>query len=214
MSVHVASPATGTRLDVDGVALPLPDDGDVLVWHVPGTATIRVRAPSGVEQSRVVSVQAGSDTRQDFDVRDAPAPVIAPPPIAPIPTKPPEPEAPTEPPRGRPWAVPGALVSGGVGLVGLGVFAGFGLSSHQSFTDLNRRCGPHACGDAERSEIDRGRRNQVIANTGLVIGIVGTAAAITFVVLRVTAPRQGENVAKSTRLVLGLGTAALHGSFD
>jgi hypothetical protein len=214
--IHVPHPPAGTRLDVDGVPVPLRDDGDVLVWHAAGGATIRLRSPSGAEQSRVISVQAGSDTRQDFEVRDASVP--SPTGSAPAPIATPLPQRPEHdvdaPPSRRAWAVPAALVAGGVGVVGLGVFAGFGSSSHKSFTDLNRRCGPHGCGDAERSEIETGRRNQTIANTGLVIGIVSSAAAVTLVVLHLTAPRDMRTVETNARLVVGPGTAALYGSFD
>lgn len=67
-----------------------------------------------------------------------------------------------------------AYVAGGVALVGFGVFTGFALGGKGAEKDLANTCSPR-CTDDDLGSV---RRDYVIADIGLVIGVVGTAAAV------------------------------------
>jgi len=79
-------------------------------------------------------------------------------------------------------------VSSGVAVVGFSAFGGFGISSQRIFDDLKRTCGASGCGSAQRADADRGKNQQTLANVGLAVGSIGAVAAVTFLVLAVTAP--------------------------
>lgn len=74
-----------------------------------------------------------------------------------------------------------AYVLGGVGLVGLGAFAFFGLQGKNEYDRLKEECSPRC--DASRS--DSVRRDLLIADISLGVGLVGLGAAT---YLFVTAP--------------------------
>lgn len=221
VSVHVARARPHTRVDVDGEPVTLDDTTrSALVWHEPGTANVRVVSPSGAEEVRAVAVRAGGDARVelDGDVRapgersEEPASGGPPPSSAQTTTPPPgRAPAPTPPPNGEgapesaasrtsaDWTLPAAGIAGGVALVGIAVFAGFGASSHSTYENLRDRCGPHACGDAERADADLGMKNQRIANAGLVVGLVGAAAAGTLLVVHFASGRAPTSAAIGVR---------------
>ena len=79
--------------------------------------------------------------------------------------------------RGMPWY---GWATGGIALVGVGAFVGFGLSSESTYSDLDSRCAPR-CTDADRKDADDGRRMQAFANIGLVVGVV--AGLITTIIV-------------------------------
>jgi hypothetical protein len=63
----------------------------------------------------------------------------------------------------------------GVGAIGFGMFAGFGATSEAIYAGLDDRCGPDRCRPSDRADADAGKRQQTIANVGLVLGVTGVA---------------------------------------
>lgn len=179
IAIHVAKPG-GALVTVDGKEVTL-ENGDATLFHEPGGAVVIVRDANGSKQRQAISVIAGSSARLDFAGESTSAPTPPPPVVGPPPPGGDTPPKPADT-KGTKWTVPAAIVSGGVALVGLGVFTGFGLSSKSTFDDLSRRCGPGSCGEADRADADSGQRAQTIANVGLVVGAVASVAAIIFLV--------------------------------
>ncbi len=62
----------------------------------------------------------------------------------------------------------GSWITGGVGLAGVATFAVFGSIAKSKANELDE-CLPH-CPESLRSTADEGKRNQTIANIGLVVG--------------------------------------------
>jgi len=75
-------------------------------------------------------------------------------------------------------------VAGGVGLVGLALFAIAGLGAKRAYDKLEADCGHTPCTDeAHRSDIEGGRMMQTAANIGLATGLVGLGVGATLLVL-------------------------------
>lgn len=184
LRVRVAHAAPGSTLEIDGAARPVTD-ADVVVLHLPGEVTVRFKPASGPPQSQRATLAAGADLRMEFTAAPSSEPAPGPPPPPSARTTP-SPDASGSPPS---WTIPAAIVSGALTLGGAGVFIGFGLKSRSTYDDLNARCGPSSCGDAERTTADAGKRDQTIANVGLAVGIVSAAATFAFLLVRAAGPR-------------------------
>ena len=208
--VLVTRAPEGSIVEVDGKPTELPAGGALDVLHSTGQAVIVVRPPTGASQTRTVQVVAGGESSVTLEVS-------APPP-------PPEKDLskdrrPTRldkapdvvPPRPRPWAAPLAIVSGGIGLVGFGLFAGFGLHSQGIYKDLKSSCAP-LCGKADAEE---GAREQTIANASLGVGIAGAVAAAVFTGLTLSAspPKSNPRPSRRLDLTVGLSGATMRGAF-
>jgi len=102
---------------------------------------------------------------------------------------------------------PYSYVVGGVGVVGLALFAVYGLMDNSTYSDLQSSCPHNACPPSKQSEVDAGRTQQTVANVSLVIGGVGLAAGATLFVLSLS-PKSPA----STGLVLAPGYLGLRGS--
>jgi len=139
----------------------------------PGTTELEVRTEGKSTLKKSVTLGPGEKTTVTIDAAEAKADAVEKP--VKEPTK--EPEAPSS---GSGLRV-GGFVAGGVGLVGFGLFAGFGLAARSKFNDLETAC---AAGCPTRTaDIDAGKRDQRIANIGLVVGLVGVATSVTLFVL-------------------------------
>ncbi len=184
--ITIKSVRPGTRLLVDGLPVAIPPDRDVFLWRVPGAVAVRVSSPTGTDDTREIDVRAGSDTSLVFDGE---------PPATSVPEALARPSSMTtreSVPSTRPrpaWMLPAAGVAGGVALAGVVVFGVYGSLSHATYKRLRDRCGPHACGDADRSEADEAVTNQRIANIGFIVGVVGVVTAATLLALHLSSPR-------------------------
>jgi hypothetical protein len=210
--IQVTHAPEASVVEVDGKPTQLPADGALDVLHATGQAVIVVRPPSGAPAMRTVQVVAGGESSVSIEV----APEAPPPDKGPV--KDPVKETVTAKvlegaPRQRPWAAPAALVSGGVGLLGFGLFAGFGAHSQAIYQDLESACAPRC--EGRKDEVEKGAREQTIANASLVVGIAGAAAAAAFTVLALSAsPRESKpRSSGKIELTLGFSGAAVRGSF-
>jgi hypothetical protein len=97
-----------------------------------------------------------------------------------------------------PWPV---YAAGGVGVVGFVLFGAFGSMSASTASDLDA-CAP-SCPEDLRADADAGKRNQLIANVGLGIGIAGIAAAATIWTLDIVLDDDDEHVAEAWRVQVG-----------
>jgi hypothetical protein len=75
-------------------------------------------------------------------------------------------------------------VAGGVGLVGLALFAIAGLGAKSTYDKLESDCGSTPCTDpAHQSDIEQGRMLQTLANIGLAAGLTGLGVSATLLVI-------------------------------
>ncbi|HHH11966.1 MAG TPA: hypothetical protein ENK23_07835 [Sorangium sp.] len=73
-------------------------------------------------------------------------------------------------------------VAGGIGVVGFIATAAFGSLAQDKFDELDGQCPARMCPSAALAdEADTGRSYQTVANTGLVVGIVGAVAGLSLV---------------------------------
>jgi hypothetical protein len=92
-------------------------------------------------------------------------------------------------------------VAGGVGLVGMALFAIAGLGAKSAYDKLNADCGERPCTDeAHRSDIEGGRMLQTAANIGLAAGLTGLGVGATLMVLgsRSSVEKRGPSASVST----------------
>jgi hypothetical protein len=162
-----------------------------------GRADVELAGPS--PRSLAVDVAAGETKEVEVDgetgvVTPAPAP-------APSPAR-------AEDATGTPPMRIASYVAAGVGVIGLGTFAIFGAMSNAKYNDLKSSCNG-ACPPSRQSDIDAGKRDQRIANVGLVIGILGAGAAVTLFVLS----RPNRAQPPSAALVVGPRELAIRGAF-
>ncbi len=180
-SRDLAAELPSVRLElVDGRGSALP-----AVWNVdarpiapnevaaleldPGAHTVRATASDG--RAVVETFALGRGERARVVRLVLPASEEAP--ARPLPN----PSAPfTAPaPPSRTWAPPVAsIVAGSVGLVGLGVFTGFGLSGRDREAALLAGCAPLCA----RDEVGAMRREFAIADTGLAVGLVAIGVGV------------------------------------
>ena len=175
--VRVAHPPPGARVEIDGIGVPATD-AELVVLHAPGDVLVKLKPRTGADQSQRATLAAGGELRMEFTAAE-----VAPTPIEPAPVVPPR-EG--EPPS---WTVPAAVVGGGLALAGAGAFIGFGLKSQSIYDELQSACGSAGCGPERRARAYEGKRDQTIANVGLVVGIAGAAAAVAFLLIHAYSPR-------------------------
>lgn len=122
----------------------------------------------------------------------------------------PPPPPPSSPAKRSPLR-PAAFVAGGVGVVGMVMFAVAGPMSQATYASLKEKCGLAQCSSDHKSEIAAGKTQQVVANVGAVVGAVGLAAGVTLFVLSLR-PEKTES-APSAHIVISPSYAGLHGTF-
>jgi hypothetical protein len=153
------SDVPGMRVSVDGVLAADRLDGRPVEID-PGEHVVRFDRPSGAPIERRIVVSEGEKARiVRIDV-PVPAPVPTPVPV-------PVPEEPKAAPM--PWTF---YALGGAGLVSLGAFAVFGLSG------LNGERGLDDCSPTcSASRIDSVRRDYIVADVFLAVGVIALGAA-------------------------------------
>jgi len=165
----------------------------------PGSLKVIARAADGRSVEQTVVAEAGGSHEAVLRFAE-PKPAEPPPPAPEAPsaappaalsanvagaTLPPPEHSPadTGPPSERASLKPWAWVATGVGVAGFATFAAAGLMARGTENDLEAACANDLCPSDQRETVDRGRREQTIANIGLVVGAVGAVTAVTLFVL-------------------------------
>jgi hypothetical protein len=208
--VRVAGAPQGTSLRVAGELVP-ESAWAAPIAVTPGAIEVVLEAPGHPAQRRQALVGAGE--RKELALGWG-APTPAPGAVA-APRESPEPPAadPASEDRKRRTMRTAAYVAGGVGAAGLLTFAIAGSLARSKYNTLQDECaGP--CPPSRQDDIDAGRRDQTIANVGVVVGLVGIGAGATLWVLsRKKGP--AEPRASATRLsadlVGGPSWVGIHG---
>jgi hypothetical protein len=78
------------------------------------------------------------------------------------------------------------LAAGGLGAVGLGVFAIAGLKTRSTYDRLRTECDNRCSDAAHRDAISQGKTLQTVANVGLAVGIAGTLSGAMLLYLGVS----------------------------
>jgi hypothetical protein len=188
-----------TKVTVSGTPLERPSWADPVPVN-PGDVDVQVTTTGAAPVDKKVTVAAGATVPLDLDA-GAPA-VVAPPP-------PPPPDTGSH--HGPGWMLPVAIAGGGVGVAGMIMFAAAGIASNGTYSDLQKQCGNSPCPPSLSDEISRGKTEQALANTGLVVGLIGLAVGATFFTLWLLPHKHAG--ATSASLVVGPGSVGLAGTF-
>ncbi len=180
LTIHVSRAADTTTLHVGDDEIGRAAWGEATPV-VPGTTTITVQTPPRDPVRQVVTAAAGQKLTLELDAEAGVAEEI-------VATSSP---GPTPADHGlRPWA----YVAGGVGAFGLVTFAVAGLLSNSAYGDLSSQCPSSACPASKSGEISSGRTEQMVANVGLVVGVLGVAAGVT--IFAISAPPKASTTAR------------------
>lgn len=185
-------------IDVDGAtqglsvtvgARPVPQEFWSGVVVKVGTVDVLVRLPDGRRVLKTVDVALGQRVRIKVEVHTGTAVTSFPPQRRPtgVAVSGASAELPTggaadagAPPKAsRPSLLPYAYAAGGLGAAGLLTFAIAGSLASSTYSDLEAACPAHQCPPERRADVDAGRSQQLIANVGLTLGLLGAAAGVT-----------------------------------
>jgi hypothetical protein len=173
VTLTVQNASEDTKLTVGGEELRRA------AWSEPapvlaGTTDVVVTTPGHAPVSQSVTLTAGATTTLAIDARSgAPTASEAPATVA-------------EAPAAKHGAAPlrtMAYVAGGVGVVGIGVFAIFGVMARSKYSQLESDCAGNVCPRSDADAITGGKTDKTIANVGLVVGALGLAGGVTLFVL-------------------------------
>jgi hypothetical protein len=172
--LHVVGPTgaddASARVTMDGVAAPT--DGRAVPAD-PGPHVFEAKLGDGSTQTRsVIVLQGQKDQRIDIAFPSSQLRAEAGGGTRPV----------DRLPAGARPIPPLAWALGGVGVVGLGVFAGFGLASVSAESRLRDECKPVCSSDEVRSV----KTQQAIADIGLAVGIAALVSAVVVVIARPT----------------------------
>lgn len=182
-------PLSSPRVLLDGAAAAIVAGSGALELD-PGAHVIRVEADGFEPIEQSVKVRAGE--------RSVPVDLV----LSPIR----RPGSGDEPPPSRP--VPAsAIVFGALGLAGIGAFVGFGLWGNEQRARLEA-CKP-AC---EPSRVDEVKRDYVIADASLGLGVASLGLATLFFFTRPEVPRAGVS-SVTVQIAPGRAGLGLSGSF-
>jgi len=168
----------------------------------PGDVSIEVDTTGSPPIKKTVTVRAGSRVPLDLDVNGVTTQPLA---TTPLVTTDHTPR-----PHGPSWMLPAAIAGGGVALVGLVMFTAAGVASNGTYSDLQKQCGAGPCPASFADEVSRGKTEQAVANTGLVVGLIGLAAGATFFTLWLLPPK---HAAASASVMFGPGSVGVAGTF-
>ncbi len=148
----------GAQLYIDGTQVGTSTEGRALELD-PGAHELRVERPSYRTHSERITILHGEKDRR---IELVLVPELPPQALLPAPEA-----APAGPPI---WI----YLAGSAGLVGMGSFAYFGVTSTRDFDRAQAECAPHCTDD----DTDRIRRKQIIADVSLGVGVAGLVSAV------------------------------------
>jgi hypothetical protein len=205
--VTVVNAPPDAVLKVGGRVVP-HDQWRTPVIAMPGAVDVVLADATGKELARkTVAAVGGQQGSVTLDAQPPPPPM----PVKPAADDRPDFSATVESPPPLPSSSranlrPYVYVAGGVGVVGFGLFAAFGVMSNSDYNDLQSTCVKGHCPPGKAGEINDGKTYQTLADVGLGVGIAGIAAGATLFVLSVTGKPD------TTGLVVGPGYVGLRGS--
>lgn len=203
LTVHVRGAGESASLRVGG-ELIARDAWQQPLAVDPGQVTLVVDAPPNPSVSQTVTVQAGD--KREIDLDASPKPDAAAAPLAPAEQAPAASQS-----SSSSTLRTAAFVAGGVGVVGLGLFIGAGVSANGTYSDLEEACGNRPCPASMQGDIDSGRSMQTLANVGLVVGGLGLGAGVTLFLLSRRSSSAAETVA--SHLIVAPGYGGVRGTF-
>jgi hypothetical protein len=199
VELHIANATDTTTVAVAGSSI-LHAGWSEPVPVKPGTVEVEVETPGVLHIHKSVSIRAGDTKPVTVDAGVAANNTE---------TKPPPPPD-TGKPSGKGWMLPVAIAGGGVGVVGMLMFTIAGVASSNTYSDLKSKCGLAMCPPSLQGEVSSGKTQQAVANTGLVIGLVGLAVGATFLTIWLL---PSHAASPSAALVVGPGSLSIAGTF-
>lgn len=199
VTVNVSGSTDGATLSAGGTDIPRDAWGKPVPID-PGTVEFVLMPPPPASPARQTLTLAAGDKKVV-----ALEPAAAAGPIAQAPDDGPKPAAPKKNLRTA------AYVAGGVGIVGLGIFAVAGAMTASSYSSLKDSCGTGPCPAYKKDDVSSAKTKQTVANVGLVIGGVGIGAGVVLYVLSRGSAKKVE--ATASHLVVGPSYAGYTGSF-
>jgi hypothetical protein len=166
LTIEVEGSPPGLQVTIDGESVEIAEDSPPIVLK--GGDHELVATADGLEtDERTVHIEPGHGKVIKLAL-EPPAPEPEPEPETPPPPAPAEPE-----PASNNLQTIGYVV-GGVGVVGLGVFATTGLMAKSKYDSVNDACGGERCEDPKYADdIDSGKTLQTVANVSLIVGAAG-----------------------------------------
>lgn len=155
----------GVRVQIDGRTVTSRLDGSPIVVD-PGEHVFDYAADGYPPISQKLVIRVSEKNRLVRVTFQSP---VKEPPREPAPDKP-QPARPSEGGGGAPVL---AYVLGGVGVLGLGSFAYFGLTSKGELQDLRSSCAPYC----DQGQLDDVKTKMLVADVSLGVGIVALGAA-------------------------------------
>jgi hypothetical protein len=180
----------------------------------PGSVQVSVRLPGGRQVQESAQAELGSVTSVRIELDRTTDEPEAAPSAAPREEQTTLSESPVEaesapPSRSlRPWA----YVAGAVGVAGFLTFGVVGSMSRSTYSDLEDECPGRVCPPERQEDIDAGKTQQLVANVGLVVGIVGVATGATLFIIDEKRVAQ-HGAGRGLRVQAGPGSLSLAGSF-
>lgn len=151
---------TDIKVSMDGVMIADHLDGKPVLVDT-GEHTFKFEAKDGSAKEEKVLVKAAEKSRQ-ISVVFGPA----------TPTPPPDNGGTTSGDKSEGGSIVPAIIVGGIGVVALGFFAGFGLAGKSDVDDL-QKCKPYCSED----KVDSARTKLIVADISLGVGIVALGVA-------------------------------------
>lgn len=137
---------------------------------LPGSAEIIVTTQGRAAVRKTVEIKAGEHARVALDTAEGATVAESAPPA----------DAPSASSSSGASALrSGAYVAGGAAVVGLGLFAVFGLMANGTHSDLEAACPNARCPPGHAADISQGKTEQTVANVGLAVFAIGAAAGVT-----------------------------------
>lgn len=158
----------GSKLTVQGTPVELRD-WQTLVPVAPGNVTLEVSTSNGRTLSKTATLTAGDTSEfilDDLNATSIVATQVNSPPLA----RSAPANATTDKTLNRRTT---GYVVGGVGLVGVGLFVGFGLMGTSSYGDVKKNCVAANCPESAVDDSGAKSLRQGIGYTGLGIGVLG-----------------------------------------
>jgi hypothetical protein len=181
--VVVAPPGTEVSVKIDGEPVSSAFVGQDRPTD-PGEHFVEATAQGYLKSSETVELKDGGDASVTLKLKIDPEAPPPPPPKRDDQTVPPPPPPVAPPPAGIATTTLVGITALGVGAVGLAVGAIFGVVAIDKKGQLDKRCQPaSACPPGTQSLIDDANTMATVSTVGFVIGGIGIAAGVTFLLL-------------------------------